>query len=104
MDEARRRLLAIEDEGLPALPAMLGDEAASMLDAAVTDGGGRVFSARPAQVTWRPGRSLAETYDARVGCGGKRSQPDSDRARHGVPARQRRAVTTRCTGVTEQPL
>jgi hypothetical protein len=77
MNEAATLLASLDDERLPAMRAMLGPEAVPMLDAAVAAAGGRVFSARPAQITWRPGRSLAITYDARVGWGDKRREPES---------------------------
>lgn len=72
MNDAQRHLAALSDERLPALPAMLGDGAREMLDAAFAATGGRVVSARPVQVTWHPGRSLTVTYAARAGWHGER--------------------------------
>ncbi len=67
MNEAHARLLALEDSSLSAMPAMLGREAGDILAAALQPLGGSVASARPTQVTWRPGRSLSVVYEARVG-------------------------------------
>lgn len=66
MDEGRKRLLALRDDRLPALPAMLGSEAAELLDAAAGGVGANVLSARPIQITWRPAHSLHVTYDVSV--------------------------------------
>ena len=69
--EARKRLLALWDCRLPAMPAMLrDDEAAGLLGAAVAAADGRVLSARPVQATWRPGKSLCVTYHAAVAWNG----------------------------------
>lgn len=48
------------------MPAMLGDEAIDILDAAAAEVNGRVLSTRPVQITWRPGRSLHVTYEVSV--------------------------------------
>jgi hypothetical protein len=66
MNEAQARLHELRDEALPLLPAMLGPAAADMLQAAFCQEDGEVVSARPAQVTWQPGRSLAVRYDAAI--------------------------------------
>jgi hypothetical protein len=66
MDEATARVQALRDDALPAMGAMLGPEAGEMLAAALQIGAGRSLEARPAQVTWQPGRSLAVRYDARI--------------------------------------
>ncbi len=66
MRQSRLRLSALTDERLPVLPTMLGPDATEMLDAAIEASGGRVTAANPAQVTWRPGRSLVVRYEARV--------------------------------------
>jgi len=57
LDEATRRLRALRDPALPALPVVLGAEAQDLLDAAIPP----PDSAGPAvlrRVGWRPGRSL----------------------------------------------
>ncbi len=61
-NEAESRTAALRDERLAAMPAMLGSEAVEMLDAAVV--GGHVVEARPAQVSWAPGRRLFVRYRA----------------------------------------
>jgi len=66
MDEAAERLAGLRDERIPALPAMLGPEAAAMLSVAVAARGGALRKARPAHASWYPGRSLAVTYQADV--------------------------------------
>lgn len=57
IDEATRRLRALRDPDLPALPVVLGDDAPELLDAAIPppDGAGPAVLRR---VGWRPGRSL----------------------------------------------
>jgi hypothetical protein len=77
MSEAKARLLQLHDDALPALGPMLGAGAVGMLEAAVESRGERLRSARPAQVTWRPGRSLAVTYDARLASGAEVAHPES---------------------------
>lgn len=66
MNEAKARLIGLRDEQLPAMPAMLGPEAVDLLAAAVAGAGGQALSARPLQITWRPGRSLLVTYEVQV--------------------------------------
>lgn len=55
-----------EDDLLPAASSLLGDEARDIVGAAVEYGGGRLRSLTPKQVQYRPGRSLAVVYDARI--------------------------------------
>ena len=55
-----------DDPLLPAAPALLGDEARDIVAAAVEYAGGRLRDVRPKQVQYRPGRSLAVLYDARI--------------------------------------
>jgi hypothetical protein len=55
MNESRSRLLSLQDEALPALPDMLGPDAAAMLAAALESQGARISGARLPQVTWWPG-------------------------------------------------
>lgn len=66
MNEGARRLVALRDPDLPAMPAMLGPEAAAMLAPAAAAAGGSVESVRVAQVTWKPGHSLTVLYEARL--------------------------------------
>ena len=66
MDEARERTLALRDERLPLLPAILGDDASGLLEAAAGAAGGEVIEWRRSQVTWQPGASLTVRFDATV--------------------------------------
>jgi Phosphotransferase enzyme family len=66
MNEARTRLLGLKDERLPAMTAMLGRDAVDLLGAAVSAAGASALSARPVQITWRPGGALIVTYDVQV--------------------------------------
>jgi Phosphotransferase enzyme family len=69
MNEAQMRLLSLQDDRLPAIKSMLGREAVDLLGAAVTSAGATALSARPIQITWRPGRSLVVTYDVQLALG-----------------------------------
>jgi hypothetical protein len=64
--EAKTRLLGLRDEHLPAMPAMLSMEAVDLLRTAVAGAGASALSAKPVQVTWRPGRSLFVSYDVLI--------------------------------------
>lgn len=66
MKESTSRLRALQDERIPPLPALLGNEAVDLLTAALGGVGAIALSAKPVQVTWRPGRSICVTYDAQV--------------------------------------
>lgn len=78
MSAADTQMSELRDERLPAMPSMLGDTAQEMLAAAVEAYGGRLLKARPSQVTWWPGRSLAVSYDAMVTSGeSRRPRPET---------------------------
>jgi hypothetical protein len=66
------RLRALRDPALPALPTLLGSDAAELVDA-VLGGRGLVRRPRPTGVTWRPGRSLTVRFDASLADRGQRS-------------------------------
>lgn len=84
MPQSDSRMCELRDERLPAMPSMLGDSAEEMLAAAVAAYGGRLLKARPSQVTWWPGRSLAVSYDAMVTSGeSHRPRPETFVAKTG---------------------
>lgn len=64
MNEGTNRTNALRDEALPLLPAMLGDEAAGLLEAVTGLAGATVQDWRIGQVNWQPGASLTVRYDA----------------------------------------
>ena len=66
MNESSARLLALRDEALPALPAILGTEAQDVLAAAVELSGGRILSVRLSQVSWAPGRSITAVFETEL--------------------------------------
>ncbi len=55
------------------MPTLLGQEAAELLGVAVTSAGGRLITARPQQIHWRPGRALTVVYHARVAWADRRA-------------------------------
>ncbi|MPZ99522.1 MAG: hypothetical protein GEU80_09355 [Dehalococcoidia bacterium] len=72
MHEALERLRQLRDPHLTAFEVLLGDNAVEVLAAALAPASMQVAAARPAQVTWRPGRSLGVRYEARVRRAGSR--------------------------------
>lgn len=64
-----RKAVVATDALLPAAPVLLGPEAKEVLRSAVEFGGGRLHSLKSTQVQYRPGRSLAVLYQARVSWG-----------------------------------
>jgi hypothetical protein len=73
MSEATMRLRALRDPTLPALPALVGEEAASLVQAFLGETA-RVRGVRASGITWRPGRSASVLLDASLVEGGRRTR------------------------------
>lgn len=76
MNESQKRLLTLRDPALPALPAIFGPESGELLSAALSAVDGKLDSARLAQVSWWPGRSLQAVFRARVSPAGNAASRD----------------------------
>jgi phosphotransferase family enzyme len=69
--------MRIDDELLPAAPYLTGPHAADVVGAGVAAAGGRLHSARPVHVQYRPGSDIVVRYSAEVTWGNGESTHDT---------------------------